>query len=777
MNLNLADSSSTKVEADDSRIEASRLVISGRVQGVGFRPFVYQLAQTLGLHGWVRNRVGLVEIHVQGERLALQAFTRRLFQHAPALSQARLDSCEPATLDELNQFTIRESTNAGSCNIHVPPDLFTCDNCLEELHNPQDRRYRYPFINCTQCGPRYTLIRDMPYDRPATTMAAFELCEDCRREYTGPLNRRFHAEPVACPACGPALQFSAPDIETIDGNEAALVACVAALQAGNIVAMKGIGGYHLMCDARNDTAIARLRRNKPRPHKPLAVMFPTLPGSPLKCVNNRAYLSRDQADLLLSPGRPIVLVRKRPGDEMSELIAPGLDEIGVMLPYSPLHHLILSDFGAPLVATSANISGEPVLTDNAETEARLGHVADAFLHHNRPIERPADDPVFRIIHDRPRPLRLGRGYAPFEQSLPFRLEQPVLAVGGHMKNTIALAWDNRIVVSPHIGDMGNARSLKVFEQSISDLQSLYKVNAEVVICDAHPGYASTRWADACGLPVHRIFHHHAHAAVACSLQDVTKTCLVFTWDGVGYGEDDTLWGGEALLGQPGNWQRFATLRPFYLPGGERAGREPWRSAAAVCWETGVDWPEIPIDPSLLQQAWQRRLNTPQTTAAGRLFDAAAALTGLCTEASFEGQGPMQLEAICHSNANSVELPLSRDGDGLLIADWEPLLNILMDTSCPVADRASIFHASMAETILQQSRQARASQDISDVGLSGGVFQNRVLTEQVIGLLENDGFNVLLPEAIPVNDAGISFGQVIEYATKCSPDRAQRNPGP
>ena len=491
-------------------------------------------------------------------------------------------------------------------------------------------------------------------------------------------------------------------------------------------------------------------------------MFPTPPGSPLKCVNNRVFLSRVQADLLLSPGRPVVLVHKRPGDELSEQIAPGLDEIGVMLPYSPLHHLILSGFGAALIATSANISGEPVLTDNAETGARLAHVADAFLHHNRPIERPADDPVFRIIHDRPRPLRLGRGYAPFEQFLPFRLDQPVLAVGGHMKNTIALAWDNRIVVSPHIGDMGNARSLKVFENTISDLQSLYKVTAEVVICDAHPAYTSTRWAETCGLPAHKVFHHHAHAAVACSMQDATKTRLVFTWDGVGYGEDGTLWGGEALLGQPGNWQRFATLRPFYLPGGERAGREPWRSAAAVCWETGKDWPEIPVEPSLLQQAWQRRLNTPQTTSAGRLFDAAAALTGLCSEASFEGQGPMLLESICHANHVPVELPLANDSSELLIADWEPLLNILMDESRPVAERAGIFHASMAETVLQQSRQARVAHGIRDVGLSGGVFQNRALTEQVIGLLENDGFNVMLPEAVPVNDAGISFGQVIEY---------------
>lgn len=755
MDLNVANS-------PPEPVAALHLIVSGRVQGVGFRPFIYRLAQSQQLHGWVRNGTGQVEIHIQGNNQALHIFTRRLFQHAPPLSQPLLESCEPATVDDLDGFTIRDST-AGPCNIHVPPDLFTCDDCLAELHNPHDRRYRYPFINCTQCGPRYTLIRGMPYDRPATTMASFELCEECRREYTEPLNRRFHAEPVACPACGPALEFTAADGTCSSGNEAALTASVAALQAGNIVAVKGIGGYHLLCDASNDSAIARLRHNKPRPHKPLAVMFPSRPGSPLKCVNHRVYLSRDQAGLLLSPGRPIVLARKRPGDALSELIAPGLDEIGVMLPYSPLHHLILSDFAGPLIATSANISGEPVITDNTEAAARLAHVADAFLHHDRPIERPADDPVFRIIHDRPRPLRTGRGYTPAEQSLPFSLERPVLAVGGHMKNTIALAWDRRIVVSPHIGDMGNARSLQVFEKSIRDLQSLYRVSAEVVLCDAHPGYASSRWAERCGLPVQRIFHHHAHAAAACNRQQAGESRLVFTWDGVGYGEDGTLWGGEALLGRPGNWQRFATLRPFYLPGGERAGREPWRSAAAVCWETGKDWPQRPEVPSLLRQAWQRRLNTPQTTSAGRLFDAAAALTGLCSEASFEGQGPMLLEAIGQRNGIPVELPLSRDEDGLLMADWEPLLDILMNEIRPVADRSTIFHASMAETILQQARQARTVHGINEIGLSGGVFQNRVLTELAVALLENDEFSVTLPETVPVNDAGISFGQVIEYA--------------
>ena len=492
-------------------------------------------------------------------------------------------------------------------------------------------------------------------------------------------------------------------------------------------------------------------------------MFPTAPGLPLKCVNNRVWLSRDQADQLLSPARPIVLARKRPGFDLSSLIAPGLDEIGVMLPYSPLHHLLLSDFGAPLIATSANISGEPVLTGKSDVESRLGHVASAFLHHDRPIERPADDPVFRVIRDRPRPLRTGRGVAPLEHCLPFRLEQPVLAVGGHMKNTIALAWDNRIVVSPHIGDMGNARSLEIFEKSIDDLQSLYKVTAGAVICDAHPGYATSRWARHSGLLLHKVFHHHAHAAVASNLQQPSRGQLVFTWDGVGYGEDGTLWGGEALLGNPGNWQRFATFRPFHLPGGERAGREPWRSAAAVCWESDTNWPRIPATLSLLRKAWQRRINSPQTTSVGRLFDAAAALTGLCTEASFEGQGPMLLEACSRGNMAAVNLPLTRDNNGLWVTDWEPLLEMLLDQTVPDSERAAVFHASMADTLLQQARQARDIHGISDIGLSGGVFQNRILTEQAGALLENDGFQVTYPELIPVNDAGISYGQIIEYA--------------
>jgi hydrogenase maturation protein HypF len=746
-------------------VQAIRLLLSGRVQGVGFRPFVYRLAQSLHLCGWVRNRVGRVEIHIEGSPDSLQAFSRRLFQQAPVLAEPRLESCAPAGTEALQDFCIRESIAAGSVQIHVPPDLFTCDDCLAELHDPGNRRWRYPFINCTQCGPRYTVIRGMPYDRAATTMAGFALCEQCREEYTNPADRRFHAEPVACAACGPSLAFHSGS-EQLQGNAAALKACLAALCAGRIVAVKGIGGYHLMCDARNDAAIRHLRTHKPRPDKPLAVLFPAPPDAPLQHLAQQVRLSSQQAELLLSPVRPVVLASRLPTCDLSELVAPGLDELGVMLPYSPLHHLLLGEFGGPLIATSANISGEPVLTEDLEVEARLAHVTDAFLHHDRPIARPADDPVYRELRGRPRPLRLGRGAAPLELGLPFRLAQPVLATGGHMKNTIALAWDDRIVVSPHIGDMGNARSLAVFEQTVADLQALYGITATALLCDAHPGYATSRWAARSGLPLQRIFHHQAHAAAACAGAAGSGDWLVFTWDGVGYGEDGTLWGGEALRGRPGGWQRFATLRPFHLPGGERASREPWRSAAAVCWEAGHTWHGLPADSGLVRQAWERRLNTPQTSATGRLFDAAAALTGLCNMASFEGQGPMLLEALCgQRHGDPVSLPLQQTDNGLWTCDWEPLLPVLLDESLPAALRAGSFHASLAHALLAQAVQARHSHGIERIGLSGGVFQNRILTETACDLLEAAGFVVTLPAHIPVNDAGISYGQVIEFGSR------------
>jgi hydrogenase maturation protein HypF len=646
----------------------------------------------------------------------------------------------------------------------VPPDYFACDDCLAELKDPADRRFRYPFINCTQCGPRYTIIRALPYDRPNTSMDAFPLCAACLGEYRDPGDRRFHAEPVACPSCGPRVRWSASRGTGGETEEAALSACIAALEAGRLVAVKGIGGYHLVCDAANDEAIARLRRLKPRPTKPLAVMFPLAGADGLELVRRAAAPTAQEAELLLSPQRPIVLVARRTGT-LPDALAPGLSELGVMLPYSPLHALLLDALGRPLVATSANVSGEPVLTEAGEVETRLSHLVEGCLHHDRPIVRPADDPVWRRSAGALRPLRIGRGCAPAELELATPVPRPVLAVGAHMKNTIALAWDDRCVVSPHIGDMGSERSMEVFEQVAADLQALYGVRAETLACDAHPGYATARWARRQGLPWREVLHHHAHASALAAEMPQGRPLLVFTWDGVGYGGDGTLWGGEAFLGRPGAWRRVASFRPFRLPGGERAGREPWRSAAALCWEHGLAWPDCPDAEGLARAAWERGLNTPESTAVGRLFDAAAALSGVCLHASYEGEGPMRFEAAAAEvpPGSGAALPLRADGEGVLRADWSPLLAPMRDPAVPLAQRAADFHETLAHTALAIYLRLRGEQDLAGVGATGGVMQNRILAERMTALFAAEGAGLALPARLPANDAAIAFGQVIECA--------------
>ena len=738
-----------------------RWVVTGQVQGVGFRPFVYRLATRLGISGWVCNQTGSVEIVAQASTDVLEAFARALVDESPAIAKPVIRLAETVAAINTQDFIIRPSNAAAPPRIHVPVDYFTCAPCLAELDAPRERRYRYPFTNCTQCGPRYTLIRRLPYDRVNTSMADFRLCPACQAEYDNPGDRRFHAEPVACPACGPQLSFHDRTASSAK-TQTALTAACRALTQGQIVAIRGIGGYHLVCDAGNDRAVMRLRERKPRPHKPLAVMFPFGGPDGLASVRAEVELAEAEVEILMSPVRPIVLARRQASSRLSPHIAPGLSELGVMLPYSPLHHLLAKDFAAPLVVTSANISGEPVLTEPAAVRRRLGHVADAFLHHNRPIVRPADDPVYRLSAGAMRPLRLGRGCAPLELALPARLSRPLLAVGAHMKATLALAWEDRVVVSPHIGDMGTQRSLDVFRQLVEDLQTLYAVTAAAVICDAHPAYATSRWAGSSGLPVTRIFHHRAHAAALMGEQPADGPCLVFTWDGTGYGEDGTLWGGEALLGTPGHWERKASFRPFYLPGGDLAGREPWRSAAALCWETDHPWDPPVTDTELLRHAWTRRLNAPQSSAAGRLFDAAASLSGLLHRASFEGQGPMYLEASSQAIGTPMELPLERDAQGILRSDWAPLLAYLSDISQPIAKRAADFHATLAGVILRQAQLIRDETGVAQIGLTGGVFQNRQLAEQAVRLLESDGFSARLPSRLPCNDAAISFGQIIEY---------------
>ncbi len=733
---------------------AQHITISGRVQGVGFRPFVYRLAHQHGITGWVRNDNGAVEIYAEGNPKQLQDFSDALLNEAPPLSAPGpliVAACDP---EHAEAFSILDSHSGCAADIHLPPDGFVCADCLAELHDPANRRHRYPFINCTQCGPRYTLITALPYDRPSTAMRDFPLCQDCQHEYENPLDRRFHAEPIACPVCGPHLQFVSGE-ETHDGDQASLAAAVSALRAGKIVAVKGVGGYHLLCDARNDVAVASLRARKPRPAKPLAVMF-----RDLEALHRAAHIPSKVERFLASAERPIVLLRKHADSDLSDHIAPGLAEIGCLLPYSPLHHLLLNDFGGPLVATSGNLSGEPVLTDNAEAQSRLAHIADAFLHHDRPIVRPADDPVYRVIAGQPRPLRLGRGSAPLEFELRSRLEEPVLALGSHMKNTVCLAWGTRAVVSPHIGELDTARSLDTLAQVAADLQRLYQVQAARLIVDRHPGYGYRRFARDSALPLAEIWHHHAHASALAWEFSSVDAWIVFAWDGVGLGEDQTLWGGEAFTGAPGRWQRAASFRPFRLPGGDKAGREPWRAAAALLWETGQP---AAFAPEPLHQAWLQGLNSPTSSAVGRLFDAAAALCGACTHASFEGEGPMRLEAEASSASGPViGLPLQRDAAGVWRTDWAPLLPMLGDNAVPLAERASRFHLSLAQALVEQARQLRAQTGIQSVGLTGGVFQNRVLAEAAVTRLEAAGFKIHLPQRVPVNDAGLSFGQVIEF---------------
>ncbi|SKA29753.1 Hydrogenase maturation protein, carbamoyltransferase HypF [Consotaella salsifontis] len=745
---------------DEAAANGRRILVSGRVQGVGFRPFVYRIAHAHGLTGWVRNGAGRVIIEIAGAPEALAAFETVLIKEAPPLARPRIDLSEPASLGLFHGFEIRHSEGTEEPDIHLPPDLFCCAECVAELSDPSARRHRYPFTNCTQCGPRYTIIRALPYDRPATSMAGFPLCPDCAGEYSDPLDRRFHAQPLACPACGPRLSFVRAGAAEEHGEQA-LAAAVACLSAGGIVAVKGIGGYHLVCDARDEAAVARLRSRKHRPTKPFAVMIPQEGIDGLDAV--RRFVSPDAAEAaaIADPARPIVLTAKRPGSGLAAGLAPGLAELGVFLPYSPLHHLLLGDFGAPIVATSGNISGEPVITDEDEAHRRLAQVADAFLDHDRPIVRPADDSVVRVIAGKARPIRIGRGVAPLEIELARPLAEPTLAVGGHMKGAIALGWGRRAVVSPHIGELDSPRSLAVFSQVAADLQALYAVEATRLVADVHPDYASTRWALSDGRPVTLVQHHVAHAsAIAGENPDVARW-LVFAWDGVGLGPDNELWGGEALLGAPGGFHRVGSIRQFRLVGGDKAGREPWRSAAGLMWEACHDWLPEAEGGAIARQAWEKRVRTLSTSSIGRLFDAAAALALGIERVSFEGEGPMRLEAMAEDTGGFVDLPIVEDGYGLLRLDWAPLLSPLTDPTLSPGGRAALFHESLARGLVRQALAVARHQAFDAVGLCGGVFQNRRLAERVAALFVAEGIAVHLPETVPANDGGLAFGQLIE----------------
>ncbi len=706
--------------------ERLRVRLSGAVQGVGFRPFVYRLATEMGLAGWVLNSNGGLVVEVEGERQELNRFGQRLASEKP--EPAVVLASETARLGAAGytRFEILSSDEEAERTVSVLPDLATCPECLKELREPANRRYQYPFTNCTHCGPRYTIVSDIPYDRERTTMRSFTLCAECRREYEDPFDRRFHAQPNACPECGPKLAIP-------------LAEAAAALTGGRIVALKGIGGFQLLVDARNADAVARLRVLKHREEKPFALMMPSLDVARQYC-----EVSEAEGALLRSPAAPIVLLRPKPVSGIAENVSVRSPFMGVMLPYSPLHHLLMERCRFPVVATSGNRSDEPIAIDNAEAELRLGGIADVFLMHDRPIARACDDSVARVIRGRVSVVRRARGYAP----LPVRLNvemPPVLAVGAHLKSTVAIAVGRQVFLSQHIGDLDTLEARQAFERAIDDLCRLYRFNPEIVACDLHPDYASTRWARESGLPVVAIQHHHAHAAACAAENEVGGPYLAVAWDGTGYGTDGTVWGGEFFRCAGGEFERVEHLRPFRLPGGEAAVREGWRPAAGLLWELKLK----PPDP-LIARMLERGLNAPLTSSVGRLFDAVASMAGVAHRNRTEGQAAMLLE-------NAIGGLRTEEAYLLPGGDWEPLVRaVFADVGCGAGVIAARFHNALANWIVSVAERIA----LADVVLSGGCFQNAYLVERAAALLEKRGFRAHTHHRVPPGDGGIALGQAV-----------------
>lgn len=690
---------------------------------------MYRLAQQLGLRGSVRNTGSGVIVEVEGPAESLQAFLARLEAERPPASVilARRIVELPAIGDE--EFRIEPSQQEADKLAGLLPDLATCTDCLRELFDPSNRRYLYPFINCTQCGPRYTIIRAIPYDRPNTTMHEFRMCEDCSREYHDPADRRFHAQPVACPACGPQLNLP-------------LEEAAECLRQGKIVALKGIGGFQLLVDARNEQAVARLRERKRRQAKPFALMMASLDQ-----VRRYCYVSAEEEWVLQSPAAPIVLLRPKPGHDIAPAVTCGSPYLGVMLPYSPLHHLLMRAFPHPVVATSGNRSEEPIAIDNREALERLGDIADTFLMHDRPIARPCDDSVVRVSRGELMILRRARGYAPLPIWVGIDLPK-VLAVGAHLKNTVAIAVGQQVVLSQHVGDLDTYESRLAFEKAIRDLCTLYDFEPELVVCDLHPDYYSTQWARSGPYPVVGVQHHRAHVAACAAENQLREAYLGVAWDGTGYGEDGTLWGGEFFGVSGSRFERLAHLRPFLLPGGEAAVREGWRVAASLCWELGLPYPA----PALLRKAWERAVNCPVSTSVGRLFDAVAALLGIAHTNRFEGDAAMRLEAALREPAEEKAYPLPG-------GDWRPLIEAVWrdcQRGVAVETIAARFHNALVQWIVEVAEQV----GLEHVVLSGGVFQNRYLSERASEELARRKHRVYTHHQVPPNDGGIALGQVI-----------------
>jgi hydrogenase maturation protein HypF len=807
------------------------ITVRGVVQGVGFRPFVYNAARQRGLGGWVRNEADVVRIEAQGEQAALEAFVGAI-RHSPP-PQARIDAVEVEEIGigNFSEFEIRISEGTSAPRPTIPADLATCDECLAEIRDPSQRRYNYPFTNCTRCGPRWSIIGRLPYDRPRTSMAGFAMCPECQAEYENPADRRFHAQPIACPRCGPTLQLLDRDGRETATGQAAFDAAVKLLLAGKIVALKGLGGFQLLVDATDAAAVARLRQRKRRPDRPFALMFPTLDD-----VRRHCHVSPQEADELCSHQSPIVLLRRRAACEtasgvrsaisyqrsaisnqqstipspLSSLpsplsplpspllgVAPGNPYLGVMLPYTPLHHLLMSAVARPLVCTSGNLSEEPMAIAIEDAVERLGSIADALLTHDRPVVRPVDDSIVRIGPDGPQMLRRARGFAPLPIDLPFDAANApaILAVGGHLKNTVALLLDKihreensreltapgrQVVMSAHVGDLDSVLSIEVFRRAIDDLLEFFRTTPGAVVCDLHPDYTSTRHAEELaarwGVPLLRVQHHHAHVAACMAEHGLQGPVLGFTWDGTGYGPDGTVWGGEALVCSGAECRRAAHLRTFPLPGGDRAAHEPRRSALGLLFELfgekakdyAAEWFR-PAELDTLLSMLAQGVNSPRTSSMGRLFDAVAALCGLSPVISFEGQAAMSLEfAADWQETSAYPLPSTACGQAVahgsersvLVADWGPLIRgVLADRAAgaPISRVSARFHNALADMALEIAASAAPGLPIV---LSGGCFQNALLTARVRSRLSDACFPVYTHKRVPPGDGGIALGQVL-----------------
>ncbi|MCK8673146.1 carbamoyltransferase HypF [Rhodococcus sp. HM1] len=768
-----------------SAVERRRVTVRGVVQGVGFRPFVAGLAAELRLAGHCGNDDTGVFVEIEGVTSTLDEFERRLRAEAPPLADVLDLTSVPRTPRGDRDFRIVDSRRTPGLRTLIPPDVATCEDCLRELNDPADRRYRHPFVNCTHCGPRYTVITDLPYDRPATTMAAFPMCPRCAREYADPADRRYHAQPICCPDCGPRIHTERGG-DRIDGDDAVLAAVQRALAAGQLVAVKGLGGYHLMCDATDPDAVRRLRERKRRPDKPFAVMAPDVATVASQCV-----LFRQEIEALTRPARPIVLLEKRADTAVADEVAPGLGELGVMLAYTPLHHLLFMPVpGHPnpvprlLVMTSGNVSGEPLCTDDDDARTRLGGIADLFLVHDRPIAVPCEDSVVAVVHgDRESPIRRSRGYAPMPVLLD-RPSPPVLAVGAELKNTFCLTRQEYAFCSAHLGDMGSLESRRAFETSVERLTALHRVTPELVVADAHPGYATRQWAERYAeehdIALHTVQHHHAHVASLLTEHGrIGSPALGIAFDGTGYGCDRTVWGGELLLVGPDllDMRRAGHLRSFLLPGGDVAVRTPARVALVLLRDAGLGDPTSPhlddlpcagaltdVERDLVSGQLTSGIGCVCTTSVGRLYDGVASLLGVRHRITYEGQAAVELEALARTAAEPAPVRMTVHGTEL---DWTGTLRCLVGglrLGVPAADLALGFHQALAVATARLAARIATDAGITTIGLTGGVFQNRLLTEGVRTILQDSGFDVLTHSRVPSNDGGLSLGQAAIGAT-------------